>query len=563
MDASVAARAVTTSASGAPADANQGSNVREAFRLMSTLIYPNIPITYLDRCARILQRRHIETVFEERAVQLLCAFPACGNKIRDKTAKYRVSLAKKEIYDAHTENQFCSQQCLKKAHVYASRLVAKPPQLVPSLMEVFGTDKPNPKKFEAEQAAAQTQRAASGGVSAAGPSSSGARRQTPKAKTVWAKNNDLGVVERLSNPVSDMAMRGQLAPAIRENTSPAAPEQTFPDAQQAVLIEGFVFPSHKERLAKKVETKWQDAEETKQSEIVVSDSDAESGDEYDDDDASSTSSVAMSDFEDEEEELISTDDLPLFINLWRIFSSWITHETTLIVANKPIPGDDKPAPRTPEEKKAREAADRAAQLLFHERYNAFGLTLSRALPQVSQQLKLSSFGHPAQRMDAVIKSFAFRDAIDGANSHLWVCIAALLLLVGHSKQTSTMSDEERRVLTKLTKLDTHELEQLLGLFYALRDESTIVVDEDVAAPAPDANKSKSASTEPAVKKCRKCRRPVTKCVCSERANASEKPKKDDFSTEELTQMFRDAVTLREQYEDLLEAAGASAYDDID
>jgi hypothetical protein len=30
-----------------------------------------------------------------------------------KSAKYRVSLKKKEIYDARMENQFCSEQCLK------------------------------------------------------------------------------------------------------------------------------------------------------------------------------------------------------------------------------------------------------------------------------------------------------------------------------------------------------------------------------------------------------------------------------------------------------------------
>lgn len=58
-----------------------GSSVRETFVLMSSLIYPRIPVRYLDLCAQILQRRHMDTVFEERAVQSLCAFPACGNTL--------------------------------------------------------------------------------------------------------------------------------------------------------------------------------------------------------------------------------------------------------------------------------------------------------------------------------------------------------------------------------------------------------------------------------------------------------------------------------------------------
>lgn len=133
--------AMATAGGAAPAAMSvpDGSNVREAFALMSTLIYPKIPVPYLDLCARILQRKHLETVFEERSAQLLCAFPPCGNRLsayepRDaivpldcglrfcvvlmgcvecrNKGKFRISLARKEIYDASHENQFCSQQCM-------------------------------------------------------------------------------------------------------------------------------------------------------------------------------------------------------------------------------------------------------------------------------------------------------------------------------------------------------------------------------------------------------------------------------------------------------------------
>lgn len=152
--------ATTSSASMSPPDATAAasSSVRETFTLVSSLIYPRIPVRYLELCARILQRRHLDAVFEERAVQLLCALPSCGNKLStyvipacplrlvfcqelafavrtsvhldacgnllgshrvltldmcSKTGKYRVSLARKEIYDAQYENKFCSQRCLQ------------------------------------------------------------------------------------------------------------------------------------------------------------------------------------------------------------------------------------------------------------------------------------------------------------------------------------------------------------------------------------------------------------------------------------------------------------------
>jgi hypothetical protein len=57
------------------------SSVREAFKLMSTLIYPGIPVVYLDLCAKVLQKKHLETVFEERSTQKLCAFPPCIEKL--------------------------------------------------------------------------------------------------------------------------------------------------------------------------------------------------------------------------------------------------------------------------------------------------------------------------------------------------------------------------------------------------------------------------------------------------------------------------------------------------
>uniref|UniRef100_K3WPD5 RNA polymerase II subunit B1 CTD phosphatase RPAP2 homolog n=1 Tax=Globisporangium ultimum (strain ATCC 200006 / CBS 805.95 / DAOM BR144) TaxID=431595 RepID=K3WPD5_GLOUD len=499
--APAAANASATPSSSAAATSGSGSNVREAFVLMSSLIYPRIPVRYLDLCAKILQRRHMDTVFEERAVQSLCAFPPCGNKLADKSGKYRISLVRKEIYDAQHENQFCSQLCLKKARVFFSKLVAKPPQLVPSMLEVFGTSRPNPFDFDQPP----TQEGEAANDKAKNQTHSISPPPIPKANTVWSKTGDLGIVERKSTPVDALSVPSALtAPspvALKENETPDAPDKEFPDASHAVLIEGFVFPSHKNKLAKKVEKMLQKDDANTKDEIVVSDSDDESGSDMDSD--ASSASFALSDFE--EDEIISLDELSLFSNLWRLFSTWITHETNLLVAGLPIP------PKEENEKVRDDAAARAVRYRMQERINAFALMLNRPMPQVARNIKLAADRYVNQKIADITATFSLRDAIDARNSH-----------------------------------------QLLALFYELRNDDEAVVDTDVQ-PLEEITTGTTAtdiSVNEQPKKCRKCRRSVDKCICKLRASGG---KQSDFSVGEVEAMLQEALTLREEYEELLDA----------
>ncbi|DBA05255.1 TPA: hypothetical protein N0F65_007417 [Lagenidium giganteum] len=507
---------------------------------MSTLIYPHIPAEYLDLCTRILQRRHMETVFEERAVQSLCAQPTCGEKLNDKLGKFRVSLTKKEIYEADHERQFCSKHCMTKARVLLSKLTTKPPQLLPSIQELFGTNRPNPFQFQKQMEEKRRREAeAASAVTAA-----------PKAKSVWAKTGDLGIVERPpSNPIQNIAVPTPLAsaaPVVRENSEPAAPEREFPDTKQAVLIEGYVFPAHKQRLAKKVEKLLQQKETEKEDELVVSDSDeSDAGS-----DASSYSSFELTD--DEEGELLSTDSLPLFADLWRMMSDWVTHETTLLANKMPLP--QKPTSEEEEKKSpSEEAATRAARRVYMERLSAFQLVFNRLLPQTAPKLQLSGDPLIGKRIFSLIQSFAFPDPVDGRESQQWICTVAILLLVAHEKRVKDCSEEEVRRIQQVTNLDAHELEQLVDLFFTVRDDSDVVVDTDTKklADADDSlAESKTASTVHKVSKnCRKCRRTADKCVCQTRVSNQE-----EFSADQITEMMNEALTLREQHEEFLEAA---------
>lgn len=102
-----------------------------------------------------------------------------------------------------------------------------------------------------------------------------------------------------------------------------------------------------------------------------------------------------------------------------------------------------------------------------------------------------------------------------------------------------------------TKLSDSELQQLLALFYDLRSDEDVVVDTDVQPleEISTANAAQRGDSGEQVKKCRKCRRSSDKCVCSTRA----KDVKQDFSVGEVEAMLQEALTLREEYEELLDA----------
>ncbi|KAL3659610.1 hypothetical protein V7S43_015286 [Phytophthora oleae] len=418
-----------------------GSNVHEAFALMATLLAPRVPMRYLELSGQLLQRRQMEEVFEERAAAKRCAFPACENPLPKSIGKFRISLARKEIYDAHYERQFCSPLCLKKARLLLSRLAHRPPQLVPSLVDVFGTDKPNPFDYEGD---ATPVKQVETPVHKSEP--------MPKARSVWAKTQDLGIVER--KPTTANAGSVGVPPALeaatlsqlKENESPAAPSRNFPTVEHATLIDGYVFPAHKQKLAKKVEklVKKSQEEEDNEDDIVVSDSDESDAAASD---VSSAGSFEISDFDDEE--VVTLNDLPLFSHLWGLFSGWITHETTLQVAELPLPakeeneGDPDPLIQGPEKLEA-DAARRHARQIRIERWNSLSLMLRRPLPQVALKLKLASDRFANHRIDTITETFTLRDAIDTRNAHQWTCVAAILLLLAYGIKPKDLLEGERR-----------------------------------------------------------------------------------------------------------------------
>lgn len=287
-----------------------------------------------------------------------------------------------------------------------SKLASKPPQLVPSVMEVFGTNNPNPKDFADEEAVKK----------AAAASRHDTNTPAPHVKTVWSKTSDLGIVERqpTANPMTEVvvppALEASASGKLKENTEVHPPDRNFPETKHAMLIEGYTFPAHKQKLAKKVERLLQKEANKNDPDLVVSDSDeSEGGSESD---VSSTGSFDLSDFD--EEEVINLDDLPLFSNVWAMFSEWITHDTTLVVAGREVPDKSLSVGHG---EKPDEAVERQARLVFNERWNALSLMMRRPMTQIALKLQLPSDRQSNHRIDSITRTFWLREAIDTRSTH--------------------------------------------------------------------------------------------------------------------------------------------------
>ncbi|GMF09748.1 unnamed protein product [Phytophthora lilii] len=350
-----------------------------------------------------------------RAAVLLAALSQ-GLQSASSTLRIRTKCWKKELQNDRSANLMLDLlDAMQKARVLLSRLAHKPPQLVPSLVEVFGTDKPNPLDYEDD--VKPTKRVDAPAMHKPEP--------LPKARAVWAKTQDLGVVERKHSTANAMsvgvppALEAATASTLKENEAPAPPDRNFPTVEQATLIEGYVFPAHKQKLAKKVEklVKKSQEEGDDKDDIVVSDSDESDAAASD---VSSADSFEISDFDDEE--VVTLNDLPRFSHLWGLLSNWITHETTLLVAGLPLPAKEEekdeadPLIQGPDKAEA-DAARRHARQIRVERWNSLSLMLRRPLPQVALKLKLASDRFANHRIDTITETFTLRDAIDTRNAH--------------------------------------------------------------------------------------------------------------------------------------------------
>ncbi|KDO24368.1 hypothetical protein SPRG_10446 [Saprolegnia parasitica CBS 223.65] len=485
------------------------ATARDAFVLMSTLLSPVVPAPYLELCSNILQERHLRDVFEERAVQLRCGLPTCSSTLaKKKPQKYRISVARREVYSAREEQQFCSETCLKEARSFLALLPVKPVQMLPTIHQVFGTSKPNPLDYR------EGARAPISVASVAKP-----KRAQPKV--VWSKQPGMGVVERPSQkPIT-----------IIENKAPAGPSREFPKEEHAILIEGFVFPGHKAKkatkLAKKMkqETAPATTEDGNENESdYSSESDSGTDSEMDilgaDDDSSDDS--------DGNTDVYSAADLPLFATMWMKISEMVTPETLSVVAGwhqRSIPVTVEVRPISgPEE----------------DRAHHFGAFLLRQMPSISALSGLPCDRRIQGLLQDLLHTFQLLRPVEAKEKSEWNAMCFLFLLVCHKCTPDTLRSLPTLATTLAQcRLDVAEMQQLVSIFYNTDAFETMVLADEMDKPmevTPRVTATKGVSK----KQCRKCRRATDVCICSTRLR-----EESEFSDADVARMLQESLQIQD------------------
>ncbi|KAF0719441.1 Aste57867_1037 [Aphanomyces stellatus] len=511
-------RMETVQQTSAAAAAGDHSTAREAFVLMSTLLSTSVPRAYLDLCANILQERHMRDVFEERAVQRRCGWPICRELLPNRRPqKYRVSAAKQQLYSAREEQQFCTTKCLEDARRFLGNLPVKPPQMLPSITQVFGTPKPNPKDYDGSGRPTTT-------PAAAAPAR---LRQAVAPRVVWAKQPGMGVVEK------DIQ--------IVEHDKPAKPSTDF-STTNPVLIEGYIFPAHKAKKASKVAkvlTKEAivaaattaaidfEAGGDDDDEQVTSSEDESSGSEVDDDDDESADSEGNTD-------VFSAADLSSFATLWWKVSEMVTPATLHLVARwsttSAPPSMDAPL---------------ASSVDLDNRRLFFGTFCARQLPAVvAMTTGLRHDRGIHMQLNDVVQTLELRRPLEGTHATEWNTMCLVLLLVVHGRTTLTWrATITPDALRTLCGVDPAEMDQLLTLFSAAdANMDAIVLGDELDAPA-SAVTAPSSSSEAKGPMCRKCRHRT--CICKDTLHTDER---SDFSADEIASMMKESLKIQEMSE---------------
>ena len=89
-----------------------------------SLLEPSVSEEALEAAAEVLQPSHYADVVEERALDGLCGFPACGKAApaRGQGRRVHVSLSEKKVYDISSLHNFCGRACAVKSAQYAETL---------------------------------------------------------------------------------------------------------------------------------------------------------------------------------------------------------------------------------------------------------------------------------------------------------------------------------------------------------------------------------------------------------------------------------------------------------
>nr|XP_054769790.1 LOW QUALITY PROTEIN: putative RNA polymerase II subunit B1 CTD phosphatase RPAP2 [Lytechinus pictus] len=100
---------------------------RRAMKIVERLLETSISKSFFEDCGKYITSKQFEDVAVERAIEKLCGYPLCTNKLANiPKQQYHISLKSKKVFDITERKNFCSQRCFQAYKYYQAQLNDEP-----------------------------------------------------------------------------------------------------------------------------------------------------------------------------------------------------------------------------------------------------------------------------------------------------------------------------------------------------------------------------------------------------------------------------------------------------
>ncbi|XP_041481519.1 putative RNA polymerase II subunit B1 CTD phosphatase RPAP2 [Lytechinus variegatus] len=100
---------------------------RRAMKIVERLLETSISKSFFEDCGKYITSKQFEDVAVERAIEKLCGYPMCANKLTNiPKQQYHISLKSKKVFDITERKNFCSQRCFQAYKYYQAQLNDEP-----------------------------------------------------------------------------------------------------------------------------------------------------------------------------------------------------------------------------------------------------------------------------------------------------------------------------------------------------------------------------------------------------------------------------------------------------
>ncbi|XP_053695941.1 putative RNA polymerase II subunit B1 CTD phosphatase RPAP2 homolog [Sabethes cyaneus] len=99
----------------------------KAQSVVEALLEPTDNVEWFLHSLRDINQCHFDDVIQERAIQRICGYPLCKEKLTNlPNQKYIISLSNKKVYDITERKNFCSGSCYKASSYIKAQMLTSP-----------------------------------------------------------------------------------------------------------------------------------------------------------------------------------------------------------------------------------------------------------------------------------------------------------------------------------------------------------------------------------------------------------------------------------------------------